>query len=193
MGLLDIGALGLASAGANVRIYELTRLTSPERIAIGSEVIVDDFVFLQGGAGMAIGSYVHIASFASVTGGGIAKIGDFCTISSGARILTGTDVVDGSGLVNSTVPDRLRSVERGETALEDHSFVGANAVVHPGVRIGEGAVVGSGSVVLDDLEPWTINVGSPTRVVDERPAESILARAEELGFPGRREDRPGRN
>lgn len=182
MALLDVATLGLARVGSNVRIYELTRLTVPERISFGSNVIVDDFVFLQGGAGLTIGSYVHVASFASITGGGVGAIGDFCGIASGARILTGTDCFDGSGLVGPTVPPELRSAERSETTLEAHSMVGANAVVHPGLTIGEGAVVGSGSVVLSDIEPWTINVGAPTRVVGRRPAELMLSQARELGF-----------
>jgi galactoside O-acetyltransferase len=66
--------------------------------------------------------------------------------------------------------------------LEDHAFIGANAVVHPGVTIGEGAIVGSVSVVLEDIEPWTINVGAPTRVVGTRRSDVILGHARELGF-----------
>lgn len=145
-------------------------------------MLVDDFVFLQGGDGLHIGSYVHIASHASVTGGGSARLGDFCGIASGARILTGSDRFDGSGLIGPTVPAERRSVERSETIVADHAFVGANAVVHPGVKIGTGAVIGSGSVVRRDIAPWTVNVGSPTRVVGERPSAVILAHARKLGF-----------
>jgi galactoside O-acetyltransferase len=42
-------------------------------------------------------------------------------------------------------------------------------VVHPNVRIGEGAIIGSNSLVLKDVEPWSINVGSPCRKIGERP------------------------
>jgi acetyltransferase-like isoleucine patch superfamily enzyme len=183
VGLIDIDSLGLLRVGYDVRIYELTRLTEAERISFGNHVLVDDFVFLQGGAGLQIGSYVHIASHASVTGGGSGRLGDFCGIASGARILTGSDRFDGSGLIGPTVPQQLRSVERTETIIGEHAFVGANTVVHPGVNVGAGAIVGSGSVVRCDLEPWTINVGSPTRVVGERPSAVIRAHARELGFP----------
>jgi acetyltransferase-like isoleucine patch superfamily enzyme len=62
--------------------------------------------------------------------------------------------------------------------------VGANAVVLPGVRIGKGAIVGSCSLVREDIAPWTINVGPPTRVVGERQSDVILAHAAALGFPG---------
>jgi len=183
MALIDIGTAGLAHAGDDVRIFEFTRLTGARQISIGDHVLVDDFVFLQGGAGLCIGSYVHIASFASITGGGSASVGNFCNIASGARILTGTERVDGSGLMGPTVPAERRSVQRSSTILRDYVFIGANAVVLPGVRIGEGAVIGAGSVVREDIPPWTINVGAPTRVVGTRRSDVMLAHALELGFP----------
>jgi galactoside O-acetyltransferase len=183
MGVIDLNSLGLAAFGVDVRIYELTRLTEPERIRIGDHVLVDDFVFLQGGTGLRIGSYVHIASFASITGGGGAELGSFCGIASGARILTGSDRFDGSGLIGPTVPAEYRSVERSQTSIGEHAFVGANAVVLPGLRIGEGAIVGGGALVREDVAPWTVNVGTPTRVVGKRRSDVILAHAAALGFP----------
>jgi galactoside O-acetyltransferase len=183
MGLIDLSRLGLARLGDGVRVYDLTRLTEPERISIGDHVLVDDFVFLQGGAELRIGSYVHIASFASVTGGGSASIGNFCGVASGARILTGSDRFDGSGLIGPTIPSEYRSVERSETTLGDHAFIGANAVVLPGVQIGVGAIVGGCSLVRENIDPWTVNVGAPTRVVGSRPSDTILAHAAALGFP----------
>jgi acetyltransferase-like isoleucine patch superfamily enzyme len=183
MGLLNISAAGLSRVGENVRIFALVRLTDGHQISLGDNVLVDDFVFLQGGAGLLIGSYVHIAAFASITGGGSATVGDFCGIASGARILTGSDRFDGSGLIGPTVPPERRSVERLSTTLGAHAFVGANAVVHPGVHVGEGAVIGSCSVVREDVAPWTINVGAPARVVGNRPSDVILRHASELGFP----------
>jgi galactoside O-acetyltransferase len=180
MGTLDPGSIGFAAVGDNVLIYELARITSPELIVVGHDVVIDDFVFLQGALELRIGSWVHVAMFASITGGGTGWLGDFCTVSAGARVFTGTDQPDGSGLCNSTVPDDLRSVRRGRTKLGAHSFVGANAVVLPDTVIGEGAVVGAGAVVTGDLAPWTINVGVPARPVRERPRDEILARAARL-------------
>jgi acetyltransferase-like isoleucine patch superfamily enzyme len=191
MGLIDTSTIGLSHVGENVRIFDLTRLTEARKISIDDHVLIDDFVFLQGGTGLRIGSYVHIAAFASITGGGSATVGDFCGIASGARILTGTDRFDGSGLIGPTVPAERRSVERSRTILADHAFIGANAVVHPGVQIGEGAVIGSCSVVREDITPWTVNVGAPTRVVGSRPSGAILAHALELGFPNEPEARSG--
>jgi galactoside O-acetyltransferase len=166
-----------------VLIFPWVRVTQPEAITLGSDVIVDDFVFLQGGQGLEIGSFVHVASFTGITGGGRGQVGDFATLSSGVRLLTGTDVPDGSGLVNSAVPAEHRSVQRSFARVADHAFVGANAVVHAGVTVGEGAVIGSGSVVTRDVEPWTINVGSPCRPIKERPREKVLELASRLLTP----------
>jgi acetyltransferase-like isoleucine patch superfamily enzyme len=184
--LIDVATAGFAAVGADVRIFELTRITAPEQISIGSHVIVDDFVFLQGGEGLAIGSYVHIASFASVLGGGRASIGSFSGIAAGARVFTGTDLADGSGLIGPSIPPELRAVERSHAALGDHAFVCANAVVLPGVTIGEGAVVAAGAVATRDVEPWTINVGAPCKPVRSRPSERLIEYARRLtdGTPG---------
>ncbi|MDR1393289.1 MAG: sugar O-acetyltransferase [Bifidobacteriaceae bacterium] len=49
--------------------------------------------------------------------------------------------------------------------IEDKVWIGANAVVLPGVRIGFGSVIGAGSVVTRDVPPMVIAVGSPCRVL----------------------------
>jgi acetyltransferase-like isoleucine patch superfamily enzyme len=182
MGLIDISVGGFAATGEDIRIFELTRITSPERISLGSHVVVDDFVFLQGGQSLEIGDYVHIASFASISGGGKGLIGAFTGIAAGARVFTGTDLADGSGLIGPGVPPELRAIKRMRTELGQHVFIGANAVVLAGVTIGTGAVVGAGGVATEDLEPWTINVGCPARPVKSRPSTTILGHARSLGF-----------
>ncbi len=48
------------------------------------------------------------------------------------------------------------------------AFVGACAIVLPGITIGEGAVVGAGSVVTKDVEPWTIVAGNPAKPIGVR-------------------------
>lgn len=180
VGLIDISAVGFAAVGADVRIYDLSRITGPERISLGSHIVVDDFVFLQGGQGLEIGDYAHVSSFASVSGGGEGVVGAFVGISSGARVFTGTDLADGSGLIGPGVPSELRAVERVRTVIGEHAFVGANAVVLAGLTIGAGAVLGAGGVATKDLEPWTINVGVPARPVKSRPSATILEEARRL-------------
>jgi acetyltransferase-like isoleucine patch superfamily enzyme len=169
-----------ARKGANVRIFPGAELLGRDRIHIGSNVIIDDFVFIGPHAELTIGNYVHIAAHASITGGGSCVIADFAGISSGARILSGTDDFGGVGLTGPTVPAEFRAVERGVVTVESHVVVGANAVVLPNVTIGEGAVVGAGSVVTKSLEPWFVYVGAPARPLKPRRREEVLAGEREL-------------
>ena len=49
--------------------------------------------------------------------------------------------------------------------VEDYVWIGAGAIIMPGVTIGNGAVVGAGSVVTKDVEPRTIVAGNPARFI----------------------------
>ena len=95
-------------------------------------------------------------------------------ICAGARIITGTDDVMGGGIPSPMIPEEYRSYYRSFVKLEKHSFIGTNAIIHPGVTIAEGCVIGSGSVVTKSTEPWSIYHGSPAKKVKERPREAIL-------------------
>jgi acetyltransferase-like isoleucine patch superfamily enzyme len=160
--------------GENITIYPLARIIDSVAMTIGSDVIIDDFVFIGRHEELVIGNHVHIAAHASITGGGRCFLADFCGISSGARLLTGSDDFGGSALTGPTVPSEFRSVSRGQVVIGAHALVGANAVILPNVRIGAGAAVGAGSVVTRDVEPWMICAGVPARPIRERPREAIL-------------------
>ena len=85
------------SCGDDVRIYEWVRVLDPERISVGSHVIVDDFVFLDAGESLSIGSHGHIACYAGIIGGGTVVLEDFVGLATGTRLVSGTDIMDGSG------------------------------------------------------------------------------------------------
>lgn len=53
--------------------------------------------------------------------------------------------------------------------IESHAWVAADVFVGPGVRIGEGAVVGARSTVIHDVAPWTVVAGSPAALRGARP------------------------
>lgn len=58
--------------------------------------------------------------------------------------------------------------DRRRVVVGNDVWFGHGALVLPGVTIGDGAVVGGGSVVTDDVEPFTIVVGNPARPVRRR-------------------------
>lgn len=159
----------LSKCGDDVNIYPLAKIVKPEVIEIGDHSMIDDFTFINGGKGIKIGRYVHIASFVSIIGGGELILCDYTVLANGSRILTGTDTYYGGKRMSTALPLEQRDVVRGTVIIEKDAFVGTNAVVHPNVRIGEGAVIGSNSLVLKDVEPWSINVGSPCKKIGERP------------------------
>lgn len=56
----------------------------------------------------------------------------------------------------------------GEIVIGDRAWIAYRAIILPGVTIGEGAVVGAGSVVTKDVEPYTIVAGNPARIIKKR-------------------------
>ena len=56
----------------------------------------------------------------------------------------------------------------GPIAIGDYAWVAARAYIGPGVRVGEGAVVGACAAVFRDVEPWTIVGGNPARFLKKR-------------------------
>jgi galactoside O-acetyltransferase len=163
------------SIGENVSIWPQAKIVNPSTISIGSSVILDDFVFFNSGSKTTIGCFVHIGSFTSITGGGEFYMGDFSGLSGGVRIYTGNEDYSGGCLTNPTVPEPYRIAKRSFVRIEKHAIVGTNAVILPGIAIGEGVAVGAGSVIIKDCEPWTIYAGNPAKPIKERRRDIILS------------------
>ena len=58
-------------------------------------------------------------------------------------------------------------VKISPVTIGSKSWIGMHAIILPGVTIGEGAVVGAGSVVTKDVPPYTVAAGNPARVIRE--------------------------
>lgn len=154
--------------GKNVKIFDYAKIVKPEVIEIGDYSEIDDFTFIYGGKGIKIGRYVHISRFVSIIGGGELFLGDYTVLADGTRILTGTDNYHGGYRMSTILPEEQRNPKISFVRVKKDAFIGTNSIVHPGVTIGEGAIIGSNSLVLKDITPWTINVGSPTKVIGKR-------------------------
>jgi acetyltransferase-like isoleucine patch superfamily enzyme len=163
----------LKKCGKDVIIYDLAKIAKPEVVEVGDNTKIDDFVFINGGKKTKIGRYVHIASFTSIIGGGELVVGDYVAIAAGTRIITGTDQYESGKRMSAALPLEQRDVLIGKVVVKKDAFLGTNVIVYPNVTIGEGAVIGSNSTVTGDIEPWTINVGNPCRVVKRRPAVTV--------------------
>ena len=106
-----------------------------------------------------IGPGTWIGAFTVLDGSGGLRIGAGCDISAGAQIYT-------HNTVRRCVSGReFCDVQRAPTWIGDHVFVGANAVLLMGVRVGDRAVIGAGAVVTHDVPEATIFTGVPARRV----------------------------
>lgn len=155
-----------------VRTFEYTKIIGIENIDFGKYIIIDDFVLIYAKENIKIGNYVHIASFTSISGGGELEMGDFTAISSGCRIVTGSDDFKDYGFGNSTISNTFRNLTIKKIKIERFVIIGGNSVILPGVKIGEGASIGAGSIITKDLEPWGIYIGN--RKVGTRDKEGVL-------------------
>ena len=58
---------------------------------------------------------------------------------------------------------RKHRVER--TIIGDNVFLGAGAIVLPGVTIGDGAIIGAGAIVTKDVDPYVVVAGNPAKYI----------------------------
>ena len=64
---------------------------------------------------------------------------------------------------------------KGDTVVGSDVWIGQNAVILPGVHIGDGAIIGADSVVGSDVPPYTIVVGNPAKPVRKRFDDDLIA------------------
>jgi acetyltransferase-like isoleucine patch superfamily enzyme len=87
-------------------------------------------------------------------------------------IRTGDDVSIGPEAAILTLGHDPQSPEfgdrGGEVVIGSRVWIGYRAIILPGVKIGDGAVVGAGAVVTKDVEPFAIVAGNPARQIGER-------------------------
>ena len=89
------------------------------------------------------------------------QIGSHVAVAAGVSFIAA-----GHDYTSRYLPDTAASISVG-----DWVWIGANATILPGVSIGEGAVIGAGSVVTRDVPAWTIAVGVPAKVTKQRVLE----------------------
>ena len=167
------------SIGEDVRVSDQAAIIRPELVTIGNHVAIDMWVYLSTKA--TIGNYIHIAPSVSIIGGAGAEIimEDFSNIGSGGRIVCASDDFT-QGLISPVVPVEYRTIVSKPVIFKRFATLGVNCTVLPGVTLAEGCIVGAGSVVTKDTEPWTIYAGSPARPIKVRQRERILESAKLL-------------
>jgi len=108
---------------------------------------------------LAIGDGCHVGRQVLLDLADRIDLGDRVTISMRCVVLTHTH----AGESRSASTGRIR--ELAPVRVRDDAYVGAGAILLPGVTIGEGAVVGAGAVVTKDVRPGDLVLGVPARSV----------------------------
>ena len=123
-------------AAGQVRLRMPVVIYAPERLEFGDQVDVGEFTHIRANGGLRIGNRVLIAAHVTIT--------------------TREHPVE--------LP-RWSVTRDAPIAIEDDVWIGAGAVVLPGVTIGRGAVVAAGAVVTASVEPYTVVGGVPARPI----------------------------
>jgi UDP-2-acetamido-3-amino-2,3-dideoxy-glucuronate N-acetyltransferase len=142
-------------------------------VKLGRDVQLNSFINLYGceiGDGTKIGPFVEIQKKASI--GRNCKIQSHTFICEGVIIEDEVFVGHGVMFINDRYP-KATSESGGlqteadwqvvPTVIKSKASLGSNATILCGITIGEGAVVGAGSVVTKNVEPNTVVAGNPAR------------------------------
>jgi virginiamycin A acetyltransferase len=115
-------------------------------------------------------------------------IGRFCAIARGVKfIMNGANHLM-SGI--STYPFQIFGngweaedfPYKGDTVVGNDVWIGYEALLMPGVKVGNGAIIASRSVVVSDVPAYTIVGGNPARPIRQRFAPEVIARLEKLAW-----------
>ncbi len=131
------------ACGTGVRLRMPVTIYHPEHLALGSQIDIGEYTHIRASGGVTIGDRVLIAASAVIT----------------SR--------------EHPVPlPRYGVTTDAPVVIEDDVWIGAGAIVLPGVTVGRGAIVGAGAVVTANVAPFTIVGGVPARQIGSVPQET---------------------
>ena len=141
--------------GKDVRIYAFVNLYGCE---IGDESRVGTFVEIQKGA--KIGRRVKVSSHSFICEG--VTIEDEVFIGHGVMFINDKYPRSTTLTGDSQTEADWKCIS---TLVRQRASIGSNATILCGVTIGEGAIVGAGSVVTHNVPPWTVVAGNPAKII----------------------------
>lgn len=136
-----------AKIGKNTNIHPTVIIRESQNIFIGNNCYFNHNTILNGGkknAKLIIGDFVQ-------TGPNVAFY-----VANHSHLDNGTPIIN-------------QGYYEKDIVIEDDVWIGANSVILPGVTIGEGAIIGAGSVVNKDVSPYSICAGTPAKFIKYRP------------------------
>jgi acetyltransferase-like isoleucine patch superfamily enzyme len=143
----------------------------------GEGVEMQPGVTVTTGARLSIGDYVFVNTGCRLHAEGGIKIEDHAILGPDILIMSSMHAHKEARLLPYDERELLRPVEIGRAC-----WLGARCIVMPGVKLGEGCIVGSGAVVTRSFPAGTIVAGNPARQIAERDGAHWKALAEEGAF-----------
>lgn len=130
---------------------------------VGRDVVIYPGVWITPGRNLVLGDEVDLAKDVIITTTGGVTIGKGTLVGYRTQILSANHEIPPPGLPIPPSGDVLGSVVVGAGV-----WIGANCVITPGVRIGDGAVIAAGSVVTKDVAANAIVGGVPAKLIRRR-------------------------
>ena len=157
--------------GENVIFEREVLVFHPENVSIGNNVYVGHNTILKGyyKSEMIIGDHTWIGQGCFLHSGGGIEIGRAVGIGPMVKIITSVHRED-----DPSKPLIFCDFEFGKVAIDEGCDIGVGAIILPGVKIGEGSIIGAGSVVNKDVEPYSVVAGVPAKVLRNRKKETFI-------------------
>lgn len=156
--------------GKNSFILPPYRIINPQKLFIGENTRIGKYSFINLCTNYNDKSYnpqIVIGNNVSIGHDFIAGSIKNIVIEDNVLISSRVLIVDTlHGYEDVTLPVIEQDLTDGaDVIIERDSFIGANACILPGVRIGRHSIVGAGAVVTKDVPPYTVVVGNPAKPV----------------------------
>ena len=154
--------LKLKKSGKNLFIADNAQIHEPELVSVGDNVSIHCGVFVYPeGYEIEIGSDTHFAPYGILYGP--LSVGNKCAIAGHVVLASSAHTHE---LVD--VPFVDQPLDKRKITIEDNVWIGANAVITPGITIGTGSIIGAGAVVTKDVAPYSVMGGVPAKLIRKR-------------------------
>lgn len=130
----------------------------------GKNVNVEHGAFLASGKGIEIGDNSGIGLNCRVAGP--LSIGNDVMMAPGVMIFTQNHETR-----DLSIPMRLQTAPKKKVTIGNDVWIGANALIMPGVSVGDGAIIAAGAVVTKNVDSYAVVGGNPARVIKYRNKE----------------------
>lgn len=130
-------------------------------VAAGVEVLHDSWLIAHPGDRLLLEGDVFISQHCTVSGS--VRIGRGTLIGGFVTIIDANHRFD-----NTEVPIRAQGGESAAIDIGEDVWIGSNAVILPGVMIGDHAVIAANATVTRDIPAWAVAAGTPARVLRDR-------------------------